>query len=78
MQICFPSHFPSLKHFLYVSWPPYIQSRVESLFCFVLRIFPTMAAERLRDLSKPMDVALLDATVDFFYATGSKEEVSRK
>ncbi|CDY28738.1 BnaCnng06240D [Brassica napus] len=33
-----------------------------------------MAAERLRDLSKPMDVALLDATVDFFYATGSKEE----
>ncbi|CAN7107955.1 unnamed protein product [Brassica rapa subsp. narinosa] len=36
-----------------------------------------MAAERLRDLSKPMDVALLDATVDFFYATGSKE-VSRR
>ncbi|CAG7878487.1 unnamed protein product [Brassica rapa] len=33
-----------------------------------------MAAERLRDLSKPMDVALLDSTVDVFYATGSKEE----
>lgn len=34
-----------------------------------------MAAERLRDLSQPMDVALLDATVAAFYGTGSKEEV---
>ncbi|CAH8336370.1 unnamed protein product [Eruca vesicaria subsp. sativa] len=33
-----------------------------------------MAAEKLRDLSKPMDVALLDATVETFYATRSKEE----
>ncbi|KAL3846023.1 hypothetical protein ACJIZ3_003426 [Penstemon smallii] len=33
-----------------------------------------MAAEKLRDLSQPMDVALLDATVDAFYGTGSKEE----
>ncbi|KAJ4892778.1 Protein EXPORTIN 1A [Raphanus sativus] len=33
-----------------------------------------MAAEKLRDLSNPMDVALLDATVKAFYATGSKEE----
>ncbi|KAL7108096.1 hypothetical protein ACP275_06G093800 [Erythranthe tilingii] len=33
-----------------------------------------MAAEKLRDLSHPMDVALLDATVDAFYGTGSKEE----
>lgn len=44
---------------------------------FVLRIFPAMDTEKLRDLSKPMDVALLDATVDSFYTTGSKEEVSR-
>lgn len=34
-----------------------------------------MAAEKLRDLSQPMDVALLDATVAAFYGTGSKEEV---
>lgn len=33
-----------------------------------------MAAEKLRDLSQPIDVALLDATVDAFYVTGSKEE----
>ncbi|KAF8051123.1 hypothetical protein N665_1793s0009 [Sinapis alba] len=33
-----------------------------------------MDTEKLRDLSKPMDVALLDATVDSFYTTGSKEE----
>ncbi|XP_054812006.1 protein EXPORTIN 1A isoform X2 [Prosopis cineraria] len=33
-----------------------------------------MAAERLRDLSQPIDVALLDATVAAFYGTGSKEE----
>ncbi|XP_042048813.1 protein EXPORTIN 1A-like isoform X1 [Salvia splendens] len=33
-----------------------------------------MAAEKLRDLSQPMDVALLDATVSAFYGTGSKEE----
>ncbi|KAH9727962.1 protein EXPORTIN 1A [Citrus sinensis] len=33
-----------------------------------------MAAEKLRDLSQPMDVALLDATVAAFYGTGSKEE----
>lgn len=32
-------------------------------------------AENLRDLSKPIDVALLDATVAAFYGTGSKEEV---
>lgn len=32
-------------------------------------------AERLRDLSKPIDVPLLDATVAAFYGTGSKEEV---
>ncbi|KAL0911332.1 hypothetical protein M5K25_019465 [Dendrobium thyrsiflorum] len=33
-----------------------------------------MAAEKLRDLSKPIDVSLLDATVAAFYGTGSKEE----
>ncbi|XP_073129771.1 protein EXPORTIN 1A [Henckelia pumila] len=33
-----------------------------------------MAAEKLRDLSQPVDVALLDATVAAFYGTGSKEE----
>lgn len=32
-------------------------------------------AEKLRDLSQPIDVALLDATVAAFYGTGSKEEV---
>ncbi|ONK65879.1 uncharacterized protein A4U43_C06F1910 [Asparagus officinalis] len=31
-------------------------------------------AEKLRDLSKPIDVPLLDATVAAFYGTGSKEE----
>ncbi|KAL0317873.1 UNVERIFIED_CONTAM: protein EXPORTIN 1B [Sesamum angustifolium] len=35
-----------------------------------------MAAEKLRDLSHPLDVSLLDATVAAFYGTGSKEEVS--
>lgn len=35
-----------------------------------------MAAEKLRDLSQPIDVGLLDATVAAFYGTGSKEEVS--
>lgn len=34
-----------------------------------------MAADKLRDLSQPIDVALLDATVAAFYGTGSKEEV---
>ncbi|KAI3750946.1 hypothetical protein L2E82_21881 [Cichorium intybus] len=33
-----------------------------------------MAAEKLMDLSQPIDVALLDATVAAFYGTGSKEE----
>lgn len=33
-----------------------------------------MAAESLRDLSQPIDVGLLDATVAAFYGTGSKEE----
>ncbi|CAE5965940.1 unnamed protein product [Arabidopsis arenosa] len=33
-----------------------------------------MAAEKLRDLSQLIDVVLLDATVEAFYATGSKEE----
>ncbi|KAB2596947.1 exportin-1-like [Pyrus ussuriensis x Pyrus communis] len=33
-----------------------------------------MAAEKLRDLSQPIDVGLLDATVVAFYGTGSKEE----
>ncbi|KAJ8499092.1 hypothetical protein OPV22_009644 [Ensete ventricosum] len=33
-------------------------------------------ADRLRDLSKPIDVTLLDATVAAFYGTGSKEERS--
>ncbi|GMI78901.1 EXPORTIN 1, ARABIDOPSIS THALIANA EXPORTIN 1, exportin 1A, HEAT-INTOLERANT 2 [Hibiscus trionum] len=33
-----------------------------------------MAAERLRDLSQPIDVSLLDATVAAFYGTGSKQE----
>lgn len=37
--------------------------------------FSAMAAEKLRDLSQPIDVALLDATVAAFYGTGSKEEV---
>jgi hypothetical protein len=32
-------------------------------------------AEKLRDLSQPVDVTLLDATVAAFYGTGSKEEV---
>ncbi|KAK3042774.1 hypothetical protein RJ639_001047 [Escallonia herrerae] len=35
-----------------------------------------MAAEKLRDLSQPIDVALLDATVAAFYGTGSKDERS--
>ncbi|KAG6576869.1 Protein EXPORTIN 1A, partial [Cucurbita argyrosperma subsp. sororia] len=35
-----------------------------------------MAAEKLRDLSQPIDVPLLDATVAAFYGTGSKEERS--
>ena len=34
-----------------------------------------MAAEKLRDLSQPIDVPLLDATVSAFYGTGSKDEV---
>ncbi|XP_068667938.1 protein EXPORTIN 1A-like [Aristolochia californica] len=33
-----------------------------------------MAAEKLKDLSQPIDVLLLDATVTAFYGTGSKEE----
>nr|CAB3456381.1 unnamed protein product [Digitaria exilis] len=33
-----------------------------------------MAAEKLRDLSKPIDVPLLDATVAAFYGTGSSDE----
>ncbi|CAI0559661.1 unnamed protein product [Linum tenue] len=33
-----------------------------------------LAAERLRDLSQPIDVSLLDATVGAFYGTGSKDE----
>ncbi|KAK4384753.1 protein EXPORTIN 1A [Sesamum angolense] len=33
-----------------------------------------MAAEKLRDLSHPLDVSLLDATVAAFYGTGSKDE----
>ncbi|EER98405.2 hypothetical protein BDA96_02G120800 [Sorghum bicolor] len=33
-----------------------------------------MAAEKLRDLSQPIDVRLLDATVSAFYGTGSREE----
>lgn len=32
------------------------------------------AADRLRDLSSPIDVSLLDSTVAAFYGTGSKEE----
>ncbi|GMN44193.1 hypothetical protein TIFTF001_013376 [Ficus carica] len=35
-----------------------------------------MAAEKLRDLSQPIEVGLLDATVAAFYGTGSKEERS--
>lgn len=35
-----------------------------------------MAAEKLRDLSQPIDVPGLDATVAAFYGTGSKEEVN--
>ena len=34
-----------------------------------------IASEKLRDLSRPIDVPLLDATVAAFYGTGSKEEV---
>ena len=34
-----------------------------------------MAAEKLRDLSQPIDVPFLVATVAAFYGTGSKEEV---
>ncbi|KAG5559021.1 hypothetical protein RHGRI_008818 [Rhododendron griersonianum] len=34
----------------------------------------SMAAEKLRDLSQPIDVGLLDATVAAFYGTGSKDE----
>ncbi|XAR71542.1 hypothetical protein NMG60_11017873 [Bertholletia excelsa] len=33
-----------------------------------------MEADKLRDLSQPIDVGLLDATVAAFYGTGSKEE----
>ncbi|KOM27636.1 hypothetical protein LR48_Vigan442s007200 [Vigna angularis] len=33
-----------------------------------------MAAEKLRDLTQPIDVPLLDATVAAFYGTGSKEQ----
>jgi exportin-1 len=33
-------------------------------------------ADKLRDLSQPVDVPLLDATVAAFYGTGSKEEVT--
>lgn len=33
------------------------------------------AAARLLDLSQPIDVPLLDATVAAFYGAGSKEEV---
>jgi hypothetical protein len=33
-------------------------------------------ADKLRDLSQPIDVPLLDATVSAFYGTGSKEEVT--
>ncbi|KAE8717727.1 Protein EXPORTIN 1A [Hibiscus syriacus] len=33
-----------------------------------------MAAERLRNLSQPIDVSLLDATIAAFYGTGSKQE----
>ncbi|PUZ69349.1 hypothetical protein GQ55_2G100800 [Panicum hallii var. hallii] len=33
-----------------------------------------MAAEKLRDLSRPIDVPLLDATVAAFYGTGSSDE----
>lgn len=33
-----------------------------------------MAAEQLRDLSQPINVGLLDATVEAFYGTGSKDE----
>ncbi|KAL9681074.1 hypothetical protein QQ045_012855 [Rhodiola kirilowii] len=33
-----------------------------------------MAADQLRDLSKPIDVSVLDATVSAFYGTGSKQE----
>ncbi|KAK1431645.1 hypothetical protein QVD17_08152 [Tagetes erecta] len=33
-----------------------------------------MAAEKLRDLTHPIDVAVLDATVAAFYGTGSKQE----
>ncbi|MCI24577.1 exportin-1-like, partial [Trifolium medium] len=35
-----------------------------------------MAAEKLRDLTQPIDVPLLDATVAAFYGTGSKLERS--
>ncbi|GMH09105.1 hypothetical protein Nepgr_010945 [Nepenthes gracilis] len=35
-----------------------------------------MAAEKLRDMSQPIDVALLDATVAAFYGAGSKDEVT--
>ncbi|XP_019423472.1 PREDICTED: protein EXPORTIN 1A isoform X2 [Lupinus angustifolius] len=35
-----------------------------------------MAAEKLRDLTQPIDVPLLDATVSAFYGTGSKEQRS--
>ena len=35
-----------------------------------------MAAEKLRDLSRPIDVPLLDATIAAFYGTGSSDEVT--
>ncbi|WJX57799.1 Exportin-1 [Trifolium repens] len=35
-----------------------------------------IAAENLRDLSQPIDVPLLNATVAAFYCTGSKQERS--
>jgi hypothetical protein len=42
------------------------------------KLLPSAAAamaDKLRDLSQPIDVPLLDATVTAFYGTGSKEEV---
>ena len=44
-------------------------------FCWSGLVSLAMAAEKLKDLSQPIDVPLLDATVAAFYDTRSKEEV---
>ena len=39
-------------------------------------LLPQEIAAKLLDVSQPLDVALLDRTVDVFYGAGSNQEVS--